>query len=72
MLRLDADERRRFASDGFLLRNDVFSAAPNRSEQGRRALLFSYQPPGHLHMLELLRRDAAAHRAKRAPKTAPG
>ncbi len=43
----------------------VHLSAPNRSERDRRALLFSYQPPGHLHMLELLRRDAAAHRAKR-------
>jgi ectoine hydroxylase len=42
----------------------VHQSAPNRSERERRALLWSYQPPGHPHMLEIMRR-AAAERAKR-------
>lgn len=40
----------------------VHRSAPNRSEGDRRALLYSYQPVGHPHMLELnelLRRQPA-------------
>jgi ectoine hydroxylase len=43
----------------------VHQSAPNRSDRERRALLWSYQPAGHPHMLEMMRRSAA-QRAKRA------
>jgi hypothetical protein len=36
----------------------VHQSAPNTSDLPRRALLFSYQPPGHWHMLDFLRRMA--------------
>ena len=35
----------------------VHRSLPNRSSDDRRALLFSYQPAGHPHMRELLRRQ---------------
>ena len=38
----------------------VHHSQPNTSSQPRRALLFSYQPPGAPHMLESLRRLGAA------------
>jgi hypothetical protein len=34
----------------------VHQSAPNRSDHPRRALLFSYQPGGHPHLLDFLRR----------------
>ncbi|HVP31710.1 MAG TPA: hypothetical protein VMW35_21370 [Myxococcota bacterium] len=34
----------------------VHQSAPSRSSLERRALLFSYQPAGHPHMVEGLRR----------------
>jgi phytanoyl-CoA hydroxylase len=43
----------------------VHRSAPNRSERERRALLWSYQPPGHPHMLDLLRRAAAEREARK-------
>jgi ectoine hydroxylase-related dioxygenase (phytanoyl-CoA dioxygenase family) len=43
----------------------VHRSAPNRSDRERRALLWSYQPPGHPHMLDLLRRAAAEREAKK-------
>jgi len=43
----------------------VHRSAPNRSDRERRALLWSYQPPGHPHMLHLLRRAAAEREASR-------
>lgn len=44
----------------------VHQSAPNRSDRDRRALLWSYQPPGHPHMLDVMRRDVAERMAKRA------
>ena len=41
----------------------VHHSAANTSAAPRRALLFSYQPPGAPHMLESLRRLGAAHRS---------
>ena len=46
----------------------VHQSAPNTSELPRRALLFSYQPPGLEHMIDVQRREreerAAARRAR--------
>lgn len=42
----------------------VHQSAPNRSADERRALLFSYQPAGHPHMLESLRQ--LSQRGRRA------
>ena len=41
----------------------VHHSAANTSAAPRRALLFSYQPPGAPHMLESLRRLGAAYRS---------
>ena len=43
----------------------VHQSAPNTSDLPRRALLFSYQPPGGEHMREVQRREREARRAQR-------
>jgi hypothetical protein len=47
----------------------VHHSHPNTSSQPRRALLFSYQPPGWDHMLVSLRELGAAYKSSRASKT---
>ncbi len=42
----------------------VHHSHPNTSSQPRRALLFSYQPPGAPHMLVSLRRLGARYRSQ--------
>ena len=44
----------------------VHTSEPNRSERDRRALLYSYQPAGFAHALELLRRQRQARDAARS------
>ncbi len=41
----------------------VHRSAPNTSDRERRALLYSYQPPGRISQLENLRRSAKARRS---------
>jgi ectoine hydroxylase len=48
----------------------VHMSTPNRSDKGRRALLYSYQPAGRPHMLDGLRRMAAEVAERRARKAA--
>lgn len=48
----------------------VHQSAPNTSALPRRALLFSYQPPGRERMLDVQRRERAERRTRRAAQAA--
>jgi ectoine hydroxylase-related dioxygenase (phytanoyl-CoA dioxygenase family) len=41
----------------------VHKSDPNRSDKARRALLYSYQPSGFTHALDLMRRDRESRKA---------
>jgi ectoine hydroxylase len=41
----------------------VHKSDPNRSDKARRALLYSYQPAGFTHALDLMRRDRESRKA---------
>jgi hypothetical protein len=44
----------------------VHKSDPNRSDRDRRALLYSYQPSGHSHMLDISRRQREEREAAKA------